>query len=364
MGNLNFYYVIVSDKNMRNNCKIRVASLFCGCGGTDVGILGGFKYLGRDYQRLDTSIVYANDIDEKIADIFDLNFHIKVDRRDIRNIKASDVPAHDLLTAGFPCQSFSILAQNPPRLGVKDEKGTLFFEIIRILKYHKPKLFICENVKGLLSANGGKTFPLILKELENCGYSISHQLLNSRHYGIPQKRERIFIVGIRKDLPAKPFIFPAAINNDLNSVPLKLVLDDTFPIKYVFSKKAIDGMIRSNNESNAKMNKGRVQSPDEPCNTVTAHLSKITLNGTDPVLAIGTGFRRFTPREVARIQSFPEEFKLAGPDFHQYKALGNAIPPVLFWHMAKNILALYDSIPAKSKKTELAKHGAITESCV
>ena len=152
--------------------KLRVASLFCGCGGTDVGALGDFAFQGIHYPKLNTQIVYANDIDEKACDIFDANFPIKADRRDIRTVEEREIPGHDVLLAGFPCQSFSILAQNPPRLGYKDEKGKLFFEIVRMLRYHKPKYFICENVKGILSANRGRTFPLIVDEFKKAGYNI------------------------------------------------------------------------------------------------------------------------------------------------------------------------------------------------
>lgn len=332
---------------------MRVASLFAGCGGTDLGIEGNFDFLNTHYPKHNTEIVYANDIEHKACDIFDANFKIKSDRRDIREVEASEIPEHDLLTAGFPCQSFSILAQNPPRLGYKDEKGKLFFEIVRILKHHKPKYFICENVKGLLSANKGKTFPLIVQEFENAGYNVSYEVLNSMNYGVPQKRQRIFIVGIRKDIKAE-FVFPETILNEEKAIPLKKIVEKKFDKKYYFSERAVEGMLRSNRTSKAKMNKGRAQDLNQPCNTVTAHLAKVTLNGTDPVLKIGEKYRRFTPREVARIQSFPETFYLVGSDTAQYKALGNAIPPVLFWHIMEELTFLDNEI-SKSKKRKVSR---------
>jgi DNA (cytosine-5)-methyltransferase 1 len=328
---------------------LKVASLFCGCGGTDVGVEGGFKFLNKTIPELPTEIVYANDIDNKSCDIFDANFSIKADRRDIREIDEDEIPAHDLLLAGFPCQSFSILAQNPPRLGYKDEKGKLFFEIVRILKYHQPRYFVCENVKGILSANSGKTFPLIIKELESAGYKVSYRLLNSRHFGVPQKRERVFIVGVRNDIK-HDFIFPETSLLFKTENTLAMVVEKKIDPKYFFSEKAIEGMLRSNAKSKVNMNKGRAQDLNQPCNTVTAHLSKVTLNGTDPVLKIGDRYRRFTPREVARIQSFPDSFKLVGSDFNQYKALGNAIPPVLFWHLTKSICELNERVMSKNKR--------------
>ncbi len=335
---------------------IRVASLFCGCGGTDLGITGKFSFLNVELKKLPTTIVYANDIEAKACDIFDENFDIKADRRDIKDVNEAEIPRHDLLLAGFPCQSFSILAQNPPRLGYKDAKGKLFFEIVRILKYHKPKYFICENVKGILSANEGKTFQLILEEFRSVGYDVNYNLLNSKNFGIPQKRERVFIVGIRKDLKVK-FEFPEKSEFFSQESTLRQVVKKEVPEKYFFSEKAVQGMLRANKVSKAQMNKGRAQDLDSPCNTVTAHLCKITLNGTDPVLKIEERYRRFTPREVARIQSFPDSFKLIGSDFSQYKALGNAIPPVLFWHLGVEICRI-NNLNEKKQYAEAPYEGA------
>ena len=323
--------------------RLKIASLFSGCGGTDIGAVGGFDFLNVHYPKLNTEIAYANDVDLKACDIFDENFKIKSDRRDIREIDASEIPKHDVLLAGFPCQSFSILAQNPPRLGYKDDKGKLFFEIVRVLNHHQPKYFICENVKGLLSANKGKTFPLILEEFERAGYNVFHNVLNSKDYGVPQKRQRVFMVGIRKDLKGD-FKFPEAILNEGQAVPLKKVLQRKYDDKYFFSERAVQGMLRANKVSKANMNKGRTQNTSEPCSTVTAHLAKVTLNGTDPVLKIKDQYRRFTPREVARIQSFPDSFKLVGSDTSQYRALGNAIPPVLFWHIMEKLITFDKNI--------------------
>ena len=323
--------------------KLRIASLFCGCGGTDVGAIGDFTFLGVHYPRLKSEIVFANDFEQKACDIFDSNFNIRADRRDIRLVDSGDIPKHDVLIAGFPCQSFSILAQNPPRLGNKDEKGKLFFEIVRILKHHSPKYFVCENVKGLISANNGKAFPLIIQEFIQVGYNVFYKILNSKYYGVPQKRERVIIIGIRKDIKAE-YNFPEPILDEEDLVPLSKVVEKKVEEKYYFSQKAIDGMRRSNRLSRSKMNKGRAQDLRNPCNTVTAHLAKVTLNGTDPVLMEGKRFRRFTPREVARIQSFPENFKLLGSDASQYRALGNAIPPVLFWHIMEELISLDMSI--------------------
>lgn len=313
--------------------KLKVASLFCGCGGTDVGMVGDFDYLGKHYDRNEIEIVYANDIESAACKIFKDNFGISPDERDIRSVSSKDLPEFDVLTGGFPCQSFSIIAQNPKRLGIKDEKGMLFFEMCRILRDRKPKCFIAENVKGLLTANKGEAFPLILKEFKDSGYDVYYKVLKAVEFGVPQKRERVIIVGFRRDLNI-PFTFPnPVITSNSDYVPLKTVVEKEVDEKYFFSEKAVAGMMRKRES----MNKGRAQNIDEPCNTVGAHLAKVSLNSTDPVLIDHGRFRRFTPREVARIQSFPDSFILSGNDASQYRALGNAIPPVLFWYIMRAI---------------------------
>ena len=313
--------------------KLRVASLFCGCGGTDVGLLGDIDFLGKHYNSNGMQIVYANDIDDNACNIFKKNFGIIPDNRDIREVKSDDIPEFDILTGGFPCQSFSIVAQNPKRLGVKDERGKLFFEMCRILKEKQPKCFIAENVKGILTANKKSAFPLILKEFEDSGYDVQYRILNSANYGVPQKRERVIIVGFRSDLNIK-FDFPENIINDESKFePLEKVVEKSVDEKYFFSQRAVEGMLRRRES----MNKGRAQDLSKPCNTVGAHLAKVSLNSTDPVLKEGEKYRRFTPREVARIQSFPENFELVGSEAAQYRALGNAIPPVLFWYVANAV---------------------------
>lgn len=313
--------------------KLKVASLFCGCGGTDVGLLGGFDFLGKTYETNNMEIVYANDIDDNACKIFEENFGLRPDNRDIREVESDELPDFDILTGGFPCQSFSIVAQNPKRLGVKDERGKLFFEMCRVLKDKQPKCFVAENVKGLITANKRSAFPLILVEFRNSGYNVQYQILNSAEYGVPQKRERVIIVGFRKDLKIN-FEFPEAIIKvEELYKPLSLVIEKNVDEKYFFSERAVAGMMK-NREG---MNKGRAQDITKPCNTVGAHLAKVSLNSTDPVLLENGRYRRFTPREVARIQSFPEEFRLVGSEAAQYRALGNAIPPVMFWHVANAV---------------------------
>lgn len=316
--------------------SLRIASLFCGCGGTDIGFAGGFHFLDNYYSRNPVKIVYANDIEKSACDIFEANFKISCDNRNIKNVLADEIPDHDILTGGFPCQSFSIVAQNPKRLGYKDDRGKLFFEMCRILQEKQPMCFVAENVKGILSANNGMAFPLIINEFEKCGYNVQYKLMNSVHFGVPQKRERVFIVGFRNDLEVD-FKFPEQIYDESNFTSLSSVIfpNDQIPEKYYFSERAVQGMLRAN----PSMNKGRAQDLSKPCNTVGSHLAKVSLNSTDPVLETNGRYRRFLPREVGRIQSFPDSFRLVGSDSSQYKALGNAIPPVLAWHISKEIVS-------------------------
>ena len=315
--------------------KLKAVSLFCGCGGTDVGLKGDFEFLGQHYSSNGVDIVFANDIEPKAIDILEKNFSCPTFVGDIKDLDHSVIPEHDLLTGGFPCQSFSIVAQNPPRLGIKDEKGELFFEMCKVLREKQPSVFIAENVKGILSANKKEAFPLILEEFRKSGYYVTWKLLNSVDFGVPQKRERVFIVGFKSEIHFKNFKFPSPSN-----IKQAILSDVIFPEneidpKYYFSERAVQGLLNSNK----KMNKGRAQDINQPCNTVGAHLAKVSLNSTDPVLCIDGKYRRFTPREVARIQSFPDTFNLVGSDAAQYKALGNAIPPVMFWHLIQEVRA-------------------------
>lgn len=322
---------------MKKNKKIKIASLFSGCGGMDLGVEGGFSFLGKKYKKLGTEMVYAMDFDKPICDIYNSNFPRKCFVQDIRELKSKDMPNHDILTGGFPCQSFSVVAQNPKRLGYNSDKGKLFFEMCRILREKQPSVFVAENVKGLLSANKGEAFPLIIKEFENAGYYIKHKVLNASHYGVPQKRERVFIVGFRSEKMRDKFEFPQPITEKMPPTLSQIVLpDNEVEEKYYFSEKAVNGALTTKHAKT--MNKGRIQKLSEPSNTVGAHLAKVSLNSTDPVLYTKGKYRMFTPREVARIQSFPDTFVLSGSKTTNYKALGNAVAPVVMWYVTRNII--------------------------
>lgn len=316
----------------------------------DLGIVGGFTFLGTAYPRSAFDIVYAVDNDEYCTKIYNANFEHKCQIKDVREIDPALIPDFDVLVGGFPCQSFSISAQNPPRLGYKDERGMLFFEMVKLLKEKKPRAFIAENVKGLLSANNKQAFPMIIKEFAEAGYHVQYYLVNACKFGVPQKRERVIIIGFRDKSDEDNFRFA-------HFIPSSAVLGDVLdPLqdsneKLFFSERAVAGMMAVRE----KMNKGRAQDPSQPCNTVSAHLAKVSLNSTDPVLRIGDRYRRFSCREAARIQSFPDSFRLdVVADNRQYKAIGNAVPPVMMWHIANSLQRAFEIADGKYEKGAVA----------
>lgn len=310
----------------------RVVSLFAGCGGCDQGILGGFDFNTIHYHSLPFELLYATDIDQKALKTHALNFKSgMVVCGDICDTDSKDIPDHDVLIGGFPCQSFSTV--NPTK-DPFDDRANLYRQMVRIAADKQPLAFIAENVKGMMTLKGGSIFKRICSAFEEAGYVLSHKLVNAANYGVPQKRERIIIVGIRKDLGVK-YQFPIEPNAD-KWVPLSVAVPkiDIEDQKYYFSEKAVQGMKNAKNN----MKRGLAQNLDEPCLTVTSHLAKVSLNSRDPVLLVDPAkelYRRFTPREAARIQSFPDSFQFAGSEGDAYRQIGNAVPPVLFWHIAK-----------------------------
>ena len=189
--------------------SLKVASLFCGCGGTDVGLLGGFDFLGDNYAKNPMEIVYANDIEESACRIFEENFGVIPDRRDIRTVPASEIPEIDVLTGGFPCQSFSTAGKQK---GFEDDRGDLFFQVARVVEATKPKVIFLENVANLLEHDEGKSFLTVYNALAPLGYSFKYQVMEPYEYGnLPQTRARIFIVGFRDDDMCFKFSFPEKI---------------------------------------------------------------------------------------------------------------------------------------------------------
>lgn len=323
----------------------KVASLFCGCGGSDLGLLGGFNYLGKDYKKLDFEIVYALDFDKYAVDTYNKNFVHKADCADICDVDFSKIPDVDVMIGGFPCQSFSTV--NPTK-DTNDARANLYKQIVRFLKEKQPKYFICENVKGLMTLQKGAIITKILDEFRAMGYNVRYKLIKAVEYGIPQRRERVIIVGIRNDLDYT-FEYPKVTTEEGHYTPLNAVIDElAIPeSKYYFSERAVQGVKNAKNN----MKRGLWQNLNSPCLTITAHLAKTSMNSRDPILLVDADkelYRRFTPREAARIQSFPDSFLLNDSEPKSYKQIGNAIPPVLMWHISE---ALQKAIEKNEKKT-------------
>ena len=317
-----------------------VVSLFCGCGGVDLGTIGGFTFNNQNYTPHPCKLVYACDIDQKAIDSYRLNFNTDESTCiDVCEVDSNDIPYCDIITGGFPCQSFSTV--NPTQ-DPFDDRANLYKQMARIVKEKQPKAFVAENVKGMMTLHKGAIFKRILSTFEDAGYKTFYSLLNAADYGVPQKRERVIIVGIRNDIWEKKgeFVFPNK-TNEKNWVPLSVAVTELAieNQKYYFSKKAVEGMKRAKNN----MKRGLAQNLNEPCLTITSHLAKVSLNSRDPVLLVNPEtelYRRFTPLEAARIQSFPDTFKFAGSETNAYRQIGNAVPPVLFWHVT-NALVKY-----------------------
>ncbi|MFT8312208.1 MAG: DNA (cytosine-5-)-methyltransferase [Sporolactobacillus sp.] len=334
---------------------MKVVSLFSGCGGSDLGVTGGFEFIGKKYKRLPFEIMFANDIDRKALNTYEANFESKhVVCKDIREIKTEEIPNHDLLIGGFPCQSFSTV--NPTK-DPFDDRANLYKEMVRVLKDKQPKFFIAENVKGFMTLKKGAIFNRVCEEFNKCGYNLSAELLNAADYGVPQKRQRVFIVGVRKDLKQN-FLFPKPTHSEdgvgktKKWEPLKKVIDSLVPSdpKYYFSERAVQGM--KNAKSNMK--RGLWQDLNCPCLTVTSHLAKVSLNSRDPVLLVDPEkelYRRFSPREAARIQSFPDSFEFVGSQGDAYRQVGNAIAPVIMWHLANAIVEQFANTTNNSEES-------------
>ena len=312
--------------------SLKVASLFCGCGGSDLGMIGGFEFLSQNYPLLPFEIVFAVDFDKKATETYNAIFSHHAVWSDVQDIDFRAIGEVDVMIGGFPCQSFSTV--NPTK-DTNDARANLYKEIVRFLEEKKPRFFICENVKGLMTLQKGEIIRKIVREFSEVGYKVSYELVKAVEFGVPQKRERVIIVGVRNDINIK-YEFPKPLLEPSEYTPLSRVIDvlDLDDSKYYFSERAVLGMKNAKNN----MKRGLWQDLNQPCLTITSHLAKTSLNSRDPVLLVDPEkelYRRFTPREAARIQSFPDTFKFPISDTYAYKQIGNAVPPVMMWHIAK-----------------------------
>lgn len=311
-----------------------VASFFAGVGGIDLG----FELTKQ------ARTIYANEIDPYPIQTFEANFPIKVDQRDICDVKASEVPNIDIILGGFPCQAFSIAGY---RKGFEDEKGrgTLFFEILRIIKAKKPKAILLENVKNLVSHDNGNTFRVILEALKDAGYHVRYAVLNAMEYGnIPQNRERIYIVGFKSKKVFEKFTFPEPI-------PLKKTIHDVIdfinPVdeKYLYTKGKYKGdiydkLVAAMDDSNA-VYQWRRKYVRKNMSGVVPTLTANQGEGGHNVCLVKTrqGIRKMTPKECFNTQGFPESFVLPNiADGRLYKQAGNSVCVSVVKRIADQIL--------------------------
>lgn len=317
--------------------KLKCASFFAGVGGIDMGF----------EQTNFFKTVYANEFDEYPVKTYEQNFNVKVDCRDINLVKADEIPDFDVMLAGFPCQAFSVAGL---RKGFDDEKGrgTLFFELIRIIKEKKPSIVFLENVKNLVGHDNGNTFAVILEELEKQGYKVKYAVLNAMEYGnIPQNRERIYIVGFQDEEVYQRFVFPmpAKLTTKLSDI---IDFEKQMDEKYYYREGKYKGdmyeqLVAAMDDETAvyqwrrkyvRKNKSGVVP------TLTANQGE----GGHNVCLIKTkyGIRKMTPHECFNTQGFPKEFKLpVMSDARLYKQAGNSVCVSVIHRIAKEIVKAY-----------------------
>ncbi|NLR94950.1 DNA cytosine methyltransferase [Flammeovirga agarivorans] len=308
--------------------SIKFIDLFSGIGGFHQAL----KELGHE-------CVFASEIDSHAATIYKENHQLEP-AGDITKIHASKIPTHDLLCAGFPCQSFSVSGKQK---GFEDTRGNLFFEITRILEHHSPKFFLLENVKNIITHDKGKTFNTIINTLEGLGYKVFTKLINASEFKTGQARERVYFVGIRKDISTKKFSFPKKLG-------YKSVLDVVENLHekgikredYLFSASSLtlgNSVIEKPRQIGI-VNKGgqgeRIY--DATGQAITLSASGGGVGAKTGLYLIGNSVRRLTTRECARLQGFPEHFIIDKKESQAYKQFGNAVCVPVVKSILKNLL--------------------------
>lgn len=318
--------------------KLKCASFFAGVGGIDKGF--------EDTGFFET--VYANELDAYPVQTFELNFNIKVDCRDINNVKTDELPDFDVMLAGFPCQAFSIAGY---RKGFDDEKGrgTLFFELIRIIKAKQPQIVFLENVKNLVGHDGGNTFSVIIDELTKENYHIKFAVLNAMEYGnIPQNRERIYIVAFKDERVYQRFCFPMPIRLTTKLTDI-IDFESKLDSKYYYTEGKYKGDIYEKlveaMDDDSAIYQWRRKYVRKNKSGVVPTLTANQGEGGHNVCLIKTahGIRKMTPKECFNTQGFPKDFKLP-PDMSDgrlYKQAGNSVCVSVINRIAENIKKAY-----------------------
>lgn len=317
--------------NHSHDSRFTVVSLFAGCGGLDLGFIGGFELKGERFLGLPFTIVKAYDNDPKCVETYKLNIGRQIVQEDLKRLTAREMPYADVLLGGFPCQDFSSCG---PKNGLNSDRGQLYRVFVRYMEYHHPLVVIAENVPYLGKMEKGAVLRRILGDLESVGYRFAVWSLSAPDYGVPQRRKRLFITGVRDDLPGFPECPPVTHASSHRSIEwaigdLEDVTDGTVvpnQDQYFRATKAK----RGNGQGDEKSRAG------EPGYTVRANAkSRVQFHYKLP--------RRLTVRECARLQTFPDTFVFPHSATTNMLQIGNAVPPLLAYRVAESI-ARYLSI--------------------
>ncbi len=304
---------------------------------TFIDLFSGVGGLRLPFQELGGTCVLSSEIDKYAQQTYKAYFN-DMPSGDICKLEISNIPNFDILVGGFPCQPFSIAGN---KKGFTDTRGTLFFEIEKIIKYKKPKAFLLENVKGLKGHDKGNTYKVIKKALQNLGYFVDDKILAARDFGLPQNRERIYIVGFLNENHFKKFSYPKPLN-----IKTKLgnILEENVDEKYTISNKLWEGHKRRKEEHQKKGNGFgyKLFNHDSPyTSTISARYYK---DGSEILIEQkNKNPRKLTPLEAGRLQGFPDDLVLKAKevgisDTQLYKQFGNAVPVNVIRYIAKNIL--------------------------
>ena len=317
------------------NKSLKFIDLFCG--------LGGFR-IAIENLRQNSECVFSCDFDSDSQKSYEANFGEKP-FGDITKIPETEIPEHDVLFAGFPCQAFSICGDQK---GFEDIRGTLFFDIARILKTKQPQAFVLENVKQLVSHNQGKTLERIIETLENLGYQTHYKILNALDFGLPQKRERVFIVGFREpkhfvwDLPKKPM------------KPLREVLENEVAPNYYASEQIKQNRLQSV-ENKIIKDELTIWHENKGGNVSPLPYSCALRSGASYNYLLVNGERRLTEREMLRLQGFPEDYKIVVGYQAMRKLAGNSVAIPCVETVSRSVLsALENPVQTQMIKQKVA----------
>ena len=315
-----FGQIVASVAGKKIPDEFSVVSLFSGCGGLDMGFLGGFKFLGKVYDRLPYRIVWANDIKPAACKTYEANLKHKINCDDVWEVLSTLPKTADVVIGGFPCQDVSI---NGLIQGAGGVRTNLYKAMAEAIRRTQPRVFVAENVKGLLMPVNKDFYEEIISAFTDLGYSVSAQVYLAADYGVPQMRERVFIVGTKGR--AKKFQPPMSTVTPAAWITAKQAVDD---LKNLPENKATNHIWSRAEVSGEQGN--RTLKANEPAATMRAECHgniqfHYELN------------RRISMREAARFQSFPDNFIFSGGLRETERQVGNAVPPVLAWHIAKAV---------------------------